>query len=892
MIGLLFLLVPWALKADAVPISVSADTLAFGGVVVGTTAERELVLSHPGDLPTPVSIDVKGEGFAAFPTSVTIAPGEHVSIHATFEPREKGPGQGTLTVQTAMPEIRVGTVVLVGIGRAGALSVSPQEIDFGEVRVGTSRARSFVLSNSGDARLEILTAKVAGGRFTVSDMPDSALSPGGEVSIVLTFSPGTRGAVLDTLSIFSTDPDRRQVHIPLKGRGIAPELAISPLPEVGISFSETEVGGTVRRTLIVLNQGDAPLHISEISASGAGDAFSLSHRSFDVPPRGQQAVKVSFAPGAQGEIRGTLRVRSDDPEAEEMSMPLRGQGVVLPPEMVLGAHEVDFGRVPLDRSARETVLIWNRGGGILHVKVEERGDEEGLFDAAPTSFAVEPGGIAKVRTVFVPRRPGACTAVLLLTGDGHHTELPLIGEGRCVRLHETALEFGRVPVYGSKTLSWGVANAGNADFVVREIRVQNADFRILPEVGDPSGYKLIADEANALEMQVVFTPSARGLVSGTVEIKGQWDEETDVLRLFLMGTGIAPEMDVYPSGTIGFGDVIMGERVRRELIITNSGDATLRVDAHAKGEAFFVDPALFVLAPDSSRRIALTFAPTDLGPVRESLTLISNDAKDRAQTIPVTGRGILGEVDLPSIAAILTSRAGRVDTLEAGWNSIPRIVPDGTRLNVAFHFDEALQNALTGRSITVEWMALDEEYYPVGRTSTHSVLIDRSSGEWISAPGLNLRMREKKNRRVKLAVWTKSHPEALPQRAEQILEVGGWKWEFEAKPLVSLVSIRPGRGGGRSERLIGLPGIAFAGWHNRESRGVSGIHFTAIGDLLQALGQDVSLAISLGTAISFYKDKLLIGIAGDVYDRRQNKDQTQDYVITIKYAGFLESSGG
>ena len=109
---------------------------------------------------------------------------------------------------------------------------------------------------------------------------------------------------------------------------------------------------------------------------------------------------------------------------------------------------------------------------------------------------------------------------------------------------------------------------------------------------------------------------------------------------------------------------------------------------------------------------------------------------------------------------------------------------------------------------------------------------------------------------------------------------------------MSLVSIRPGRKGGRSERLIGLPGVAFAGWHNRDNRGISGIHFTVIGDLLQALGQDVSLAISVGAAISFYKDKLLVGIAGDVYDRRSDKDQTQDYVITIKYAGLLDSSGG
>ena len=775
MIGFTLLLMLWIPGERAESVSLSADTLAFGAVEVGAAAEQELVLSHTGDMPTSVSIEVKGEGFAAFPTSVTLTPGSQASVHATFEPQARGPRQGMLAVRTAMPEAQINTVTLVGVGRAGLVSVSSEEVDFVDVRIGTTREQTIVLSNSGDARLEILDAKADGGPFSVLEIPDPVLPPGGERPIVLTFSPGIRGAVLDTLSIVSTDPDRRQVRVPLRGRGIAPELSISPLPEVGISFGENEVGEAVRRTLVILNPGDAPLHVSEILAFGAGDAFSVSHRSLDVPPGGRQVVKVSFAPGAQGEIRGTLRIQSNDPGAEEISMPLRGQGVVLPPEMVLGAHEVDFGRVPLDRSSRETVLIWNRGGGVLHVKAEKQGDEEGQLEVEPTSFIVEPGGIAKVRIAFIPRRPGLCTAVLLLSGDGHLMELPLVGEGRCVRLQETALEFGRVPVYGSKTLSWQVTNVGNADLFIREIRVQNEDFRILPEVGDPGGYRLMAAGANALEMQVVFSPSTRGLISGTVEIEGQWDEEVDILRLFLMGTGIAPEMDVYPSGAVGFGDVIVGEHVRKELIITNSGDATLRVDAHARGEVFSVEPTFFVLAPDSSRRIALTFAPTNLGTLRESLTLISNDAKERALTIPVTGRGILGEVDLPEITAVLASRDGQVDTLQLEWNTIPQVVGDGTRLNIAFHFDQALQNALSGRSITIEWMALDEEYYPMGRTSTHTASLERASGEWISVPGLNLRMTEKKNRRVKLAVWTKNHPEAPPQRVEQILEVGGWK---------------------------------------------------------------------------------------------------------------------
>ena len=121
---------------------------------------------------------------------------------------------------------------------------------------------------------------------------------------------------------------------------------------------------------------------------------------------------------------------------------------------------------------------------------------------------------------------------------------------------------------------------------------------------------------------------------------------------------------------------------------------------------------------------------------------------------------------------------------------------------------------------------------------------------------------------------------------------------IRSQALVSFLTIRPGRDyrnadgkivKGKTERLIGLPGLAFAGWHNSENPSISGIHFTAIGNILEALSTDNSIAISLGLALSLYKDKFLIGCGWDVYDSRPRarREGTRDYLMTFKYSGLF-----
>tara|TARA_Y100001934_G_scaffold28713_1_gene31294 strand:- start:1256 stop:2452 length:1197 start_codon:yes stop_codon:yes gene_type:complete len=398
---------------------------------------------------------------------------------------------------------------------------------------------------------------------------------------------------------------------------------------------------------------------------------------------------------------------------------------------------------------------------------------------------------------------------------------------------------------------------------------------------------------------MAFSPSARGTISGNLRLDGFWEEGMETLDILLNGHGVAAEIELHPKGAVDFGYVVLGERAEQTLVATNSGDTVLQVEAHPQDEETSVEPANFALMPGESTRLKVYFQPAALGERLGRVLLVSNDVKDRARPLKYKGHGALENVDLTRITQVLASRGEVSSDLTVGWNNAPIVQKDGTKIDVAFQIPDSLRRALIGRELTVEWTKLDANYDPKGSTQQQKVEIYESSGGRVLAADLNLRLLEKENRRVRLKITTRAYPGAPPQSISQVLEAGGWKWEFEAKPLVSFLTIRPGRDyadadgndvKGKTERLIGLPGIAFAGWHNIDNPSVSGIHLTAIGNVLEALSTENSLAISMGLAVSFYKDQFLFGFGWDVYDSRPapKRKGSQDYIMTFKYSGLFK----
>ena len=183
--------------------------------------------------------------------------------------------------------------------------------------------------------------------------------------------------------------------------------------------------------------------------------------------------------------------------------------------------------------------------------------------------------------------------------------------------------------------------------------------------------------------------------------------------------------------------------------------------------------------------------------------------RDKAQPVKLKGHGALPAIDLKQVSGVIASRGSRSRSLSIPWTGTPLVLVDGTRIDLAFAVPDSLKDALVGRRMEVEWVELDEGYGPEGPWKRLEVNIYDDDQSLVPVDALNLRLEEAGMKRVRLRVTTRSHPGASPQAIAQVFEVGGWKWEFEAKPLVSFLTIRPGprlhrrgrqQGGGRDPK--------------------------------------------------------------------------------------------
>ena len=895
------LLLPAVLRAQS--LAIDPNALDLGVVGVGVEARAPVFLENLQDDALEVIVGISGAGFGAAPDTLRLDGKGVSSVEVRFSATVAGEYAGELTLQVvALFKDERLVVPLQAIAVVPTIVILPAEgLDFGAVPVGQMATAAVIVKNTG-------AVSVTAGRMEVADLqsPFSVAgdvgpwpAPGGETRIDVTFSPTRAGPVATEFVIAA--PDFGAWSIPLRGHGLVPQAAFSPLPRVGLDFGTVEVGQRLTRRVTVLNQGQAELYVENVAIEGAAFTLGVGDSSATIAPAGRLDLSVAFEPQSEGDRSGGLRLYTSDPQATEVAIPLEGRGQISPPRIEIINGDIDFGSVPIGGTARGHLLLWNKGGQPGVVEVAVAADEGVEFGLEQHSVLVQPKASVQVALSFSPKESGLRQAILQVEAEAERQTVRLQGVGQFFALSPATVDFGRVAVGESSSRVVEIANVGNADFEIHQLRSTSSEFTVHTSIDADSKFLLAAHSQRTLPLHVAFSPSARGAISGTLRLDGLGANETMTLDVLLKGNGVAAEIEVNPAGVVDFGYAVLGEQAERTFVATNVGDTVLQVEAHPESKEVHIAPTQFALAPGESARLTLFFSPDALGDRRGRVLLVSNDVKDRARPLEYKGHGVLADIDLAQIIEVLVSRGEEPQPLAVGWNNTPMVQKDDTKVDVAFAIPDSLRQALIGRELIVEWTRLDENYAPKGRNSTQKqkVTIYESSGGRVLAEDLNLRLSEKDNRRVRLKITTHSYPGAPPQSVAQLLEAGGWKWEFEAKPLVSFLTIRPGRNytdadgnpvPGQTERLIGLPGLAFAGWHNVDNPSISGIHFTAIGNVLEALSTGNSLAISLGVAISFYKDQFLFGFGWDIYDSRlkDKKKGSQDYIMTFKYSGLFK----
>lgn len=322
------------IAATSPQLSVSAASLSFGNVTVGSSSTQPLTLSSTGTAPVTInSAGVTGTGFSVSGTTfpLTLNPQQTVTLQVKFQPTSTGSVTGQLAVSSNSSTNATATVSLSGTGQAATspqLSVSAASLSFGDVTVGSSSKQPLTLTSTGTAAVTISSLTVKGTGFSISsESLPLTLNPNQALTIEVQFDPTTAGAISGTLTISSNSSTNATATVNLSGTGTAattPQLTISA---ASLSFGNVTVGSSSTQTLTLTSTGTAAVTIN--SADVTGVDFSVSGASFPLilDPKQTVTLQVQFAPTAAGAVTGQLTISSNSSTNANAVANLSGTGV-------------------------------------------------------------------------------------------------------------------------------------------------------------------------------------------------------------------------------------------------------------------------------------------------------------------------------------------------------------------------------------------------------------------------------------------------------------------------------------------------------------------------------------------------------------------------------------
>ena len=182
--------------------------------------------------------------------------------------------------------------------------------------------------------------------------------------------------------------------------GGAPVILVDP-PTIDFGQVDVVEGLDQVQLVTISNEGDAPLHIQELSLEHEGSAFDFSTiGSVLLAPGDVTELQVSFEPSASGAVSTTLYIDSDDPLAPVSTVTLLGEGIA--PSIEVSPTSYDFGTAWVGCENELELTLTNVGSAELVVEdfgyftasnellfggVEDsNGSQPGLMSLAPTEY--------------------------------------------------------------------------------------------------------------------------------------------------------------------------------------------------------------------------------------------------------------------------------------------------------------------------------------------------------------------------------------------------------------------------------------------------------------------------------------------------------------------------
>jgi hypothetical protein len=229
-----------------------AETLDFGALPVLNVKTLQIPLVNQGRAALTVSnvaLSTTDGVFAITQAPAQVGTGDTENLVVRFSPPLEQAYAATLTFDTDDTDAPHVSIALTGSGSTRAkLSFAPATLDFGRAPECGSTVQQLVLSSIGSADLQVTTIEFthdtpAAFAFVGSTRTPATVKTGSSTGLTLTVKlsvpQGTTGPLTGGLHLVTTDPDQRDVVIPLQAT-----INRAPVPVIG-SFGNGAPGLTV-----------------------------------------------------------------------------------------------------------------------------------------------------------------------------------------------------------------------------------------------------------------------------------------------------------------------------------------------------------------------------------------------------------------------------------------------------------------------------------------------------------------------------------------------------------------------------------------------------------------------------------------------------------------------
>jgi hypothetical protein len=585
-----------------------SGNLSFGNLQINSSAQSTLVISNLGNAALTVSNVTYPSGFSGSFAGV-IAPGKSTNVTVTFSPTAGITYSGSVAVKSDATA-GANTIAISGTGVGGRIALSGN-LSFGNVSANTISQSTLVISNSGAGILNVSSISFPAG---FSGNFSGAIAAGQTANVTVTFSPTAATTYGGPIAV-NSDALSGTSTIQTSGTGVHPRIVVSG----NLNFGNVLVNTSVQHTLVISNSGSGILMVTNINYPlGFSGSFAGA-----LAPHTTTNVAVTFNPMDTVNYSGAVAVVSD---AFSGTSTNAASGVGIAPVIAVSGN-LSFGSVIVGLSGQSTLNIANTGGVTLNVS----SIDYPLGFSGDFAGAIAPGGSTNVTVTFTPTNAAPYGGTITVNSDAFkgtnqvNVSATGIDPTRIISLSGD-LNFGAIFVGSTAHLTLILTNSGNSDLTFTNI--------MLPAQYVASITSGVLAPGATTNVDVAFTPPDTNSFNGIVTVVSDATSGLNTANVTGAGTNVANPVIVL-GGDLNFGDVMVGTSANLNLVISNSGNATLTVSSIYCPLGF---SSTFggTIEPGTATNAVVTFSPSTPLLYDEQLTVIS-DAASGANTFNASG---------------------------------------------------------------------------------------------------------------------------------------------------------------------------------------------------------------------------------------------------------------